>query len=79
MTVNTLSPHSYNRLRQEEERHMKHLIWVLLLTLTGSATAQSGITWHGTWQGGLRAARETGKPIFLTSAAPQCKGVSGLW
>ncbi len=38
-----------------------------------------GIVWHGTLTDGLKEAKETGKPIFLISAAPNCAGVSGIW
>jgi hypothetical protein len=27
----------------------------------------------------LRAARESGKPILLVSAAPHCAGIPGIW
>ncbi len=38
-----------------------------------------GIVWHGVLQDGLAEAKESGKPILLVSAAPQCAGVSGMW
>ena len=38
-----------------------------------------GITWYGVLKDGLAEAKRTGKPILLTSAAPQCAGVSGMW
>ena len=38
-----------------------------------------GIVWYGVLEDGLAEARETGKPIFLISAAPNCVGVSGIW
>jgi len=37
------------------------------------------IAWFGTWQGGLAEAQRTGKPILLTSGAPQCHNVPGVW
>ena len=37
------------------------------------------IQWFGTWEQGLTEARRTGRPILLTSAAPQCQGISGFW
>ncbi len=40
---------------------------------------QGGIAWFATWEGGLREARRTGRPILLVSAAPHCAGVSGIW
>ncbi|MCP4461435.1 MAG: hypothetical protein GY819_01405 [Planctomycetaceae bacterium] len=39
----------------------------------------TGINWYGVLQDGLAEAKRTGKPILLTSAAPQCIGVSGMW
>ena len=38
-----------------------------------------GIVWYGVLADGLAEAKETGKPIFLLSAAPNCTGVSGIW
>ena len=37
------------------------------------------ISWYGTLDSGLAEAKRTGKPILLTSAAPQCAGVPGMW
>ncbi|KAA3605547.1 MAG: hypothetical protein DWQ01_19720 [Planctomycetota bacterium] len=37
------------------------------------------IQWFGTWSQALAEAKRTGRPILLTSAAPQCRGVSGMW
>ncbi len=39
----------------------------------------SGIVWYGKLSEGLQLARDTGRPIFLLSAAPQCAGVPGMW
>ena len=53
--------------------------------LTATVEAQRGsqsavkIAWHGTWKGGLAEAHQTGKPIMLVSAAPQCHSVPGVW
>lgn len=47
-----------------------------LTVLPPSAAGQGlkkGITWYGVLQDGLDEARRTGKPILLTSAAPQCQ------
>ena len=55
------------------------LLFFTVWLLTGAAQAQTGIAWYGTWEQGYRAARESGKPILLTAAAPQCHGVSGIW
>ena len=37
------------------------------------------IQWFGTWEAAKAEARRTGRPILLTSAAPQCKGTPGIW
>jgi hypothetical protein len=37
------------------------------------------IAWYGTWEGGLAEAGASGRPILLQSAAPQCRGVPGMW
>lgn len=41
--------------------------------------AEAAIAWHGTWKAGLAEAQRTKRPIFLMSAAPQCRGVPGAW
>src|SRR5262249_29056826 len=38
-----------------------------------------GIQWYSTLKSGLAAAKLTGQPILLVSAAPHCAGVSGIW
>lgn len=55
----------------------------------GSARADDGapetpgpkpkIQWFGTWASAKAEAKRTGRPILLTSAAPQCKGTPGIW
>ena len=37
------------------------------------------IQWFGTWKAAKAEAARTGRPILLTSAAPQCKGAPGIW
>jgi len=37
------------------------------------------IAWYGTWEGGLAEAAASQRPILLMSAAPQCRGVPGMW
>ena len=37
------------------------------------------IQWFGTWEQAKAEAAKTGMPILLTSAAPHCRGVSGMW
>jgi hypothetical protein len=44
-----------------------------------NVTDAQGIQWYPTWDSGLRAARESGKPILLVSAAPHCAGIPGIW
>lgn len=56
---------------------MRILAFWMALTLL--ATAQTEIAWYSDWEQGLRAAKASGKPILLMSAAPQCKGISGVW
>lgn len=60
---------------------LRHLLFLIgfLWILTAGARAQAGIVWYGTWEQGYRAAQASGKPIMLLAAAPQCKGVSGIW
>ena len=40
---------------------------------------EAPIAWYPTWERGLRAAKSSGRPILLVSAAPQCHGIPGLW
>jgi len=40
---------------------------------------ENRIAWFGTWKAGLAAARQTGRPILLVSAAPHCHDISGVW
>ncbi len=49
-----------------------------LLALVAHADG-GGVAWYGTWEGGLAAARKTGRPILLLSAAPHCHNISGIW
>ncbi len=46
---------------------------------TGDSGLPSGIVWYGKLEDGLNAAKISGKPILLLSAAPQCAGVPGMW
>ncbi len=39
----------------------------------------TGIVWYGILTDGLEVAKESGRPIFLLSAAPQCAGIPGMW
>lgn len=56
---------------------MRSLMFFLLLTL--AASGQERINWFGTWAAGLQQARQSGRPILLVAAAPQCHGVSGVF
>ncbi len=40
---------------------------------------ENRIAWYGTLEGGLRAAKATGRPILLISGAPHCQLVPGVW
>jgi hypothetical protein len=55
------------------------LLALIVLTLSSASTADEKIAWYGNLRDGLTAARATGKPILLVSAAVQCKGVSGIY
>ena len=48
-------------------------------SLPASQRVEPGIAWFGVLQDGLAQARQTGKPILLITAAPQCSGVPGMW
>ncbi len=48
-------------------------------TATDQEQYPAGVAWFGTWEGALAEASRTGKPILLLSAAPQCRGVPGIW
>lgn len=37
------------------------------------------IQWFGTWEAARAEAARTNRPILLTSAAPACQTVSGIW
>ena len=37
------------------------------------------IQWFGTWRQAKAEAERTGRPILLSSAAPQCAGIPGMW
>lgn len=53
---------------------------LLALALAGALVGQdTGIAWYGTWKDGLDVAKKSGRPIFLVSAAPHCRNISGIW
>jgi hypothetical protein len=64
--------------------NIRSLAAVAVLTFATTVTVADentgvGIVWYGTWQGGLREAERSGKPILLFSATPHCRGISGMW
>ena len=63
---------------------MKAKIYALLAALAtislGTAAENTPkIAWWPTLEQAREEAARTGKPIFLVSAAPHCKNVSGMW
>lgn len=44
-----------------------------------AASDRTAIAWFGTWKGALAEAQRSGRAILLMSAAPQCRGISGVW
>jgi hypothetical protein len=55
--------------------------WLIPPSVSPAADSSenTSIAWYGTWQGGLAAAKKTGRPILLISAAPHCHGTPGIW
>ena len=51
----------------------------VLLASTALAQSDPLIQWFGTWEDARAEAQRTNRPILLTSAAPACQGVSGIW
>jgi hypothetical protein len=41
--------------------------------------AAGKIAWYSTLKQGLAVAKASGRPILLISAAPHCRGISGMW
>jgi hypothetical protein len=52
---------------------------MLVVAVAMSQTASGGIQWYTDLEQGLREAWDTGRPIFLLSAAPNCSEVPGQW
>ncbi len=52
---------------------------ILMATPLTSAAIPEGIVWFGVLEDGLEEALLSGKPILLTSAAPQCASTPGMW
>ena len=48
-------------------------------SVPNSRKVVSGIAWYGVLTEGLAEAKRTGKPVLFITAAPQCRGVSGMW
>ena len=65
------------------KRTLQCLSWLVLawmcVPLTATAEITEGIVWYGVLEDGLEEALVTGKPILLTSAAPRCSTVPGMW
>ncbi len=66
-------------------RSRRFIIGVFLLLFCSAAEVSAqrelrrSIAWYGTWESGLAAAKESGRPILLVSAAPHCHQVPGVW
>ena len=54
------------------------LILVSNTVLSATEPARK-IAWYATLEGGLAEADRSDRPILLTSAAPHCHSVSGVW
>lgn len=52
---------------------------LLAFLLSPSANAEQHIAWVPSLRQALNEAKQTGRPILLTSAAPSCGGVPGVW
>lgn len=91
--VGLLIPSDLYPLPLDDENSMKHSVLTALVALSTCSSAafsqeqpvkslkESGgaIAWYGTWESGLKAAKTSGRPILLVSAAPHCHGISGIW
>ncbi len=40
---------------------------------------ENRVAWYGSLEGGLAAAKSTGRAILLISGAPHCQLVPGVW
>ena len=41
--------------------------------------SKAGVQWYASWAQAQAEAKRTQRPILLTSAAPHCRNVSGMW
>ncbi len=41
--------------------------------------SKAGVQWFASWEQAQAEAKRTQRPILLTSAAPHCRNVSGMW
>ncbi|MDF1702704.1 MAG: hypothetical protein P1V36_16270 [Planctomycetota bacterium] len=41
--------------------------------------SKTGIQWYASWEQAQAEAKRTQRPILLTSAAPHCRNISGMW
>lgn len=57
---------------------MLAIAW-LCVPFVATAELPERIVWYGVLEDGLEEALITGKPVLLTSAAPQCASVPGMW
>ena len=48
-------------------------------TKTKAPASKTGIQWYASWAQAQAEAKRTQRPILLTSAAPHCRNVSGMW
>lgn len=46
---------------------------------TAAAETAAKIQWFGNLEQALKVAKRTQRPILMSSAAPQCGGVPGMW
>lgn len=58
---------------------MKRLAFVLLAAAAIAEEPAPRIQWYATWSQAKAEAARLEKPILLISAAPQCRGISGVW
>lgn len=48
-------------------------------TTAAKTSTKGGIQWFTTWTQAKAEAKRTKRPILLTSAAPHCRNISGMW
>ena len=55
------------------------LVSLLAAVAAPQVDAAGKIAWYSTLKQGLAVAKASGRPILLISAAPHCRGISGMW